>query len=344
MNTTKNKGAKALLSVLLAGGMTVAGGAAATALDLDLDLDLLGEDGILSDTGILNGTDLLADLGVPVTIENNSIGVIGDSSTGSTAPTEQAPAEPNEPAPTSDGSIVSVTSDRGTVQITLLDGLLNNAPTGAIVAGDLATVWLGPGQLAIIDLNLGTIDGLGVGDVGVGGVGDLGVGDIVTGSDIDAGVAVPVTVENNAVSVIGDSSTGGTGTAPAENGSIVAGLLSGVSLGADGDGLLSDGILNGIDLAADATVPVNVSCNSISVIGSSTSGCAAAADDPGDPGDPGDPSDPGDPGEAGTPGASGGGLAGTGAEGVGGMIGIGALALIAGVAATLIGRRFGVSA
>src|SRR5690554_3561776 len=85
--TAKTLGKKALYSVLLAGGITVLGSTAASAIDLDL----FGDDGILSGTGILSDTGVIADIGVPLTVENNSISVIGDSSTGSTAPAAENP-------------------------------------------------------------------------------------------------------------------------------------------------------------------------------------------------------------------------------------------------------------
>lgn len=251
----KTLGKKALCSVLLAGGITVLGSTAASALDLDL----LGEDGILADTGVL------ADIGVPLTVENNSISIIGDSSTGSTAPTAENPSSgASVTAPVS--SIISIGVDdstltSGAIHIELLDGVLNNHASGPVAIGSLVSVWLtSPGQVGILDLGLVDVSGAGIGD-----------------------------------------------------------------------------IANGTGIAADALVPVSVTCNSVSVVGSSNSGCATSTSTPTDPGDPGDP------GDSSTPGATGGGLAGTGSD-VNGAIGVGALALLLGAIVTLVGRRFGVSA
>lgn len=317
-------GRKALYSTLLAAGITVLGATAASALDLDLG----GEDGLLADLDILGDTGVLADVGVPVTVENNSISIIGDSSTGSGS--ESTPAAGDASLGSTVDALLSIgigdASPTGLIHLDLLDGVLHDHSHGPIVAGDLVDVWLlTPGQLAIVDLNLG--DGV---------VDGIGVGDIANGTDVDADATVPVTVENNAISVIGDSSTGSGDATAGESTSILgdAGVLGGVNLlGTDGEG-----ILNGTGVSADAEVPVTVTCNSVSVIGSSSSGCATAASTPTDPGDPGDE------GEASTPGATGSGLAGTGAADVTGVMGVGALALLLGVAVTVIGRRFGVGA
>lgn len=329
--TCTSLGKKALYSVLIAGGITVLGSTAASALDLDIDLG--GDDGILSDTGILgdggilSDTGVLADIGVPITVEKNSISVIGDSAAGSSTPAEESNGA-TVLAPVN--SILSIglgdATGWGGIQLDLLDGVLDHHANGPVIIGDLLGVWLlTPGQL-------------GIGDIDLIGVGDLGVGDLANGTDVDADAMVPVTVENNSISVIGDSSTGtGEATEATSSGLLGdVGVLGGVNLlGTGGSGLLGDtGILNGTGLAADAALPVSVTCNSVSVIGSSSSGCATAAA----------PGNPGDPGDASTPGATGGGLAGTGAADVTGVMGLGALALVLGVIVTLVGRRFGVSA
>lgn len=314
-----NIASKALYSVLLAGGLSVLGAGAAQAIDLNLG----GDDGLLS------GTDILADLGVPITIGGNSISVIGNSSSGGSSTSTPA----STPAPSSN--------------------------TGAESASGGTSVWVPVNSLIEIGL-----DGAGNGLLGVNGPiilgsngsggwllgpGQIGIADIGSGTDADATATVPVTVEGNSISIIGDSRSGsGTASSGTSNDAVTGGgtgilgdigVLGGVNLlgagsSADTNGTLS-GILSGSQLGADAAVPVSVTCNSVSIIGSSdTSGCAtAAAVDP-----PTDPTDPG--GESTTPGATGSGLAGTGAD-ITGALGIGALVLLLGVIVTIAQRRFG---
>ncbi|HRP98943.1 MAG TPA: hypothetical protein PK781_00615, partial [Terrimesophilobacter sp.] len=158
--TMRSLGTKALYSVLLAGGITVLGATAASALDLDLDLG--GDDGILSDTGILgddgilSDTGVLADIGLPITVENNSISVIGDSATGSPAPGDGTNDGATVLAPA--GSILSIGlgdhTGWGGIHLDLLDGVLNDHTSGPVIIGDLIGVWLTPGQLGIADIGI----------------------------------------------------------------------------------------------------------------------------------------------------------------------------------------------
>lgn len=314
-----NIASKALYSVLLAGGLSVLGAGAAQAIDL----------GLGGDDGLLSGTDILADLGVPITVGGNSISVIGNSSSGSSSTSTPA----STPAPSS--------------------------TAGSDSASGGTSVWVPVNS--IIEIGL---DGSGNGLLGINGPiilgsngsggwllgpGQIGIADIGSGTDADATATVPVTVEGNSISVIGDSRSGsGMTSNGTSNGSVTGGgtgvlgdigILGNVNLLGSGsqagtDGTLS-GILSGSQFGADAAVPVSVTCNSVSIVGSSdTTGCATAAAS----GPPTDPTDPG--GESSTPGATGSGLAGTGAE-ITGALGLGALALLLGVIVTIAQRRFG---
>src|SRR5690606_12353706 len=135
-STRTSLGQKAVYTALLTCGITVLGTSAASALDLDIDLG--GDDGILSDTGILGDgsilgdTDVLADLGVPITVENNSISVIGDSATGSSTPADGSSDGSTAHSPVD--SILSIGlgdgTSSGTIQIDLLDGVLDDHTNG----------------------------------------------------------------------------------------------------------------------------------------------------------------------------------------------------------------------
>lgn len=323
----KNITSKALCSVLLAGGLTVLGTGAAHAIDLNLG----GDDGLLS------GLDLTAVVEVPLTVIGNSIGVIGGSNSGSsTGSTPAAPA-----TPPSSNAVVTVT-----VPITVKDNAIsaigdaNNGNSSGVNGGSPV---IGVNAAALLNATVPTILGLNGTDGWLLGPGEFAIGDIGTGLSTIADVSVPVTVENNAVSVLGDSNSGN-GVTEGSTGILGNnGLLGDVELFGDvnllGDvtsnGLL--GLLSDSEVLANVGVPISLECNGIAVIGTSTSGCATAT---GDPDDPDNPDNPDNPGEAGTPGASGGGLAGTGAE-VTGALTIGAIALLLGIIVTVAQRRFG---
>ncbi|MFJ6003274.1 hypothetical protein, partial [Arthrobacter sp. NPDC092385] len=87
---------------------------------------------------------------------------------------------------------------------------------------------------------------------------------ILNGNVIGPEAAVPVNVSGNSVSVIGDSSsTGDAGS----TGSTVGGSTGGSTGGTTDGGLLNGGILDGNVVSPEVVVPVNVSGNSVSVIG-----------------------------------------------------------------------------
>ncbi len=95
--------------------------------------------------------------------------------------------------------------------------------------------------------------------------GEDGIG---SGNQAIVDVSVPVTVEDNAVSVIGDSTV--VNPAPAEPAAPVASsepVTEPVSAPVTSG---EDGILSGNQLLGDIDVPVNISGNAVSVIGDST--------------------------------------------------------------------------
>lgn len=366
---------RALLGVLIGGGIAIAGTGMAQAAETD------GEDGLLS------GSQILPSIEVPITVGGNAISVLGDSSSTDSATTAPGGTDAGSaPAATTDGDNGAASGTQALVSVVVPVTVGGNAvsvagdsestdaataptePTGPEVAVNPQTSGedgiLG-GTQALVDATVPvTVGGNAisvVGDsestdadttapAGTGGTSEPGVPEttgedgILGGTQVIAPITAPVTAGGNAISVIGDSqSTDADTTAPTGSGTSTP-VTSG-----------QDGILGGTQLALPLSVPVTLGGNAVSVIGDSETGGSTTPagpgdlGDPGDPGDPGNPSNPGDPGTPGSPGQPGnpgGGqsaaLSATGLASTGGtapLWGIAAALLVAGVAATLLARR-----
>ncbi|WP_442574285.1 hypothetical protein ACSBPH_10485 [Microbacterium sp. F51-2R] len=286
---------RALWGVLIAGGITIFGAAAANAAETN------GDDGLLS------GTQAIIDVNLPVTVGGNAVSVIGDSTTSAPAP---APASAPAPAPASgmtsgedgvaSGSQAIVNVDvpinvQGVAVSGVGDATTSSAPAAPAPAPAPVTVaapatsgedGIGSGTQALVSVNAPvTVTGNAVsvvgdstvtnGTTGTTGGSTMGSGPsvgspmtsgedgILGGTQVIPVVNAPVTVTGNAVSVIGDSTvTNGTGTAGSTTG-------SGPSVGSpttSGE----DGILGGTQVIPVVNAPVTVTGNAISGIGDST--------------------------------------------------------------------------
>lgn len=359
---------RALLGVLIGGGIALAGAGMAQAAETD------GEDGLLS------GSQILPSVEVPITVGGNAISVLGDSSSTDSATAASSGTDAGSaPAATTDGGNGAASGTQALVSVVVPVTVGGNAVS---VAGDSEStsaataptesaepeVAVNPqtsgedgvlgGTQALVNATIPvTVGGNAisvVGDsestdadttapTGASGTSDPGTPEttgedgILGGTQVIAPISAPVTAGGNAISVIGDSqSTDATTTAPTGSG------------GGTPETTGQDGILGGTQLALPLSVPVTLGGNAVSVIGDSETGSSTTPVDPGNPGDPGTPGDPGDPG---TPGNPGGGLPGgsqsaalsaTGLASTGGtapLWGIAAALLAAGVTATLLGRR-----
>ncbi|SCY58555.1 Small secreted domain [Microbacterium sp. LKL04] len=201
-----------------------------------------GEDGVGS------GTQVVAPIAVPVTVEDVAISVIGDSTTESTY--AAAPSAPASPAPsaTTDGTDGIASGTQVVAPITVPVTVDGNAIS---VIGDSTTESTGaPAPTASA---AGTTEGPSTdGSDGIG-----------SGTQVVAPITVPVTVDGNAVSVIGDSTTESTGAAAPST------PATGATEGPSTDG--SDGIGSGTQVVAPITLPVMIGDTAVSVIGDSTS-------------------------------------------------------------------------
>ena len=86
---------------------------------------------------------------------------------------------------------------------------------------------------------------------------------LASGNQVLSSITAPVTVEGDAISVLGDSSSGGTSTGPA----VVTDSGDSDSAVTDGE----DGVASGNQVWPDVTAPVALEGNAISVLGDSSS-------------------------------------------------------------------------
>ncbi|MEV8274437.1 hypothetical protein AB0O93_14260, partial [Microbacterium sp. NPDC077184] len=187
---------RALWGTLLAGGITLAGGAAANAVDLLGDTT--GEDGLLS------GTQAVLNVDLPVTIGGNALSIIGDA----TSVDAETAAPAAEPAP-----VVAETSGHDSVgggSQAIIDVHLPVTVGGNAVSvlGDATTVDAATetdaAPAAPVAEEAPAAEP--VADAPVVGVTD-GTDSILGGTQGIVAVDAPVTVGGNALSVIGDATT-----------------------------------------------------------------------------------------------------------------------------------------
>jgi hypothetical protein len=213
-----------------------------------------GPGGTTSGTdSVAGGTQLLPDLGVPVTLGGNAISVLGDASSNGAATT---------PASGSDDAGASSGTTDGT------DGTLS----GTQVLGDVgAPVTLGGNAISVLgdasSSDAGTASGSA--DAGDQEGSTSGTDGMLGGSQVLADVGVPVTLGGNAISLLGDASSEGSATVP--TGSDDADAPSGTTDG-------TDGTVAGTQVLGDVGVPVTLGGNAISVLGdASTEGSGTSA-------------------------------------------------------------------
>jgi hypothetical protein len=288
---------RALYGALLVGGLTFLGATAADAADTT------GEDGLMS------GSQVVATVAAPIDAVANAVSVVGDSD--ASAPTVDDVAEPattvaEEPAP------VEPVAEPG-AETSGEDGVAS----GTQVVPDVAVpVTVAGNAISVLgdSSSGGSVagDSESAGTTASGAPTTSGSDGVVSGTQVVPDVAVPVTVAGNAISVLGDSSSGsaaGQTDGSGEGAAAVAPETSG-----------EDGIVSGTQVAPAITVPITVSGNAISVIGDTATEepTVGTGVDTGNDGTPTDPSNPGVqpgsvlPGSSGTSGGVAGGVTLTG--------------------------------
>src|SRR5690606_1611550 len=154
--------------------------------------------------GVGSGTQLLPELGLPITLGGNSISILGNATTASaqTAPAAGAGGSGGASAPsgTTDGT-------GGTLSGTQL---LADLGIPVTLGGNAISV-LGDANSAGAQTSPGTTGGAGDG----ASSGTDGTDGILGGSQLLAGLGVPVTLGGNAISVLGTATSSGAATDPA---------------------------------------------------------------------------------------------------------------------------------
>lgn len=241
---------RALLGTLVAGGITLLSATVANAAETT------GEDGLLS------GTQALIQIAVPVDITGNGISILGDS-TASAAPA--APAAPAEAAP----APAPVTSGAdgigsGTQALISVDVPVTVTGNSIAVIGDTEATPAAPAPAAPAPAASAAAPAAAPVTSGEDG--------IVGGTQVLPVVNIPVTISDNAVSVLGDSS--------AESSAAPAGPAPTTPAATPAEGAVTsgeDGILGGTQLAPVVSLPITAGGNAVSVLGDSTvSGQSAA--------------------------------------------------------------------
>lgn len=206
--------------------------------------------------GLAGGNQLFPSLGVPVGVSGNTISVIGDNSVAGTTPDGTA-GPGTAPAP---GTGTPTTSGDDSVAGGIQVGVSALAPVD--ISGNSITL-VGDNTVAApaaSDTVSGTTPEAGISDpVTSGGDGLLG------GNQLLPQVSLPLNLSGNSIALIGDNTV----SAPAASGDPVsgtapeAGTTNPVTSG-------NDGIAGGNQIAPQVTAPLDLSGNTVSVIGDNT--------------------------------------------------------------------------
>ncbi|MBN9181470.1 MAG: DUF320 domain-containing protein, partial [Microbacterium sp.] len=196
--------------------------------------------------GAASGTQAPISVSIPVNLHGTAVSVVGDSastgggSTSGTAPAAPAPAA----ASTTDGADGVASGTQAPIAVNVP---VNVAGNGISVLGDSSSS--GPGSTPA------------AAPAATAPVSTSGTDSILGGTQLPIALNVPVGLGGNAISVLGDSTSGGTTAGTGTPGTTGGNTTSG-----------TDGTASGTQAPIDAAVPVNVGGNAVSVLGDYTSG------------------------------------------------------------------------
>ena len=187
---------------------------------------------------LLGGNQLLAGLGIPVTISGNSISVIGNSSTSGATVNTGTAGTASAPATTSGAGGIAAGNQAG--------------------AGISLPITVSGNAVSVIGNSTSTGSRTVVGTPGASGqpATTSGIGSLLGGNQLLGSVAAPITIAGNAISGIGDATSTGSVTT--------------VSTGAPAGSAVTSGLgslLGGNQLLLGIALPITLSGNAVSVIG-----------------------------------------------------------------------------
>lgn len=239
---------RGLWTVLLVGGLSVAGASAAHAAETS------------GDGGTASGTQADVGLTLPITIGGNAISVLGTSA----APSAGEPAQPIT-TPAAPPSTSGVSSLLGGTQA-LVDAVIpiTVSDNAISVLGQSASSSQSSAPVTSPDAATPATDPATTGD-----------DSILGGTQLTPRISVPVTVQGNAISVLG-SSASTSGPAPSSEATDASGIPAIGEVGIPirllpgGTSSGDDSILGGSQLLAGISIPITVGGNAIGVLGDST--------------------------------------------------------------------------
>jgi hypothetical protein len=228
---------------------------------------------------ILGGTQVLGDVGAPVTLGGNAITLIGDaeSTDSSTTAGSTGTGAGNGATTNGDDAVLGGTQVAPTV----------GAP---VTLGGNAITLIGDAESTDSSTTAGST---GSGSTGSDGASTSGEDGILGGTQVIPVIGVPITGGGNAITVVGDPTTSGSTVTGGSTGGSTENTTSG-----------EGGIGGGTQIIPVINLPIDLGGNAVTVIGDPTVVPTDPTDpvDPTDPTDPVDPTDPTDPGTPVTPG------------------------------------------
>ncbi|HEY4225089.1 MAG TPA: hypothetical protein VGM70_04700 [Pseudolysinimonas sp.] len=239
---------KGLIGVAFTGGLLALGAGVAYA-----DSTTSGDDG----TG--SGSQAVVGLNLPISIGGSSVSVLGDSS--SSGSTTTPPAAPAAPSGSTSGDVSLLGGSQALLDV--------HAPVA--VGGNAISV-IGDSGASSSTVGSGSAAGASGSGAGSTGAGSTGSGSTsaddstLGGTQVLGDVSAPVTVSGNAISVAGDSTSGGSFAGQSADGSGSTAPAAGPSTTGD------NSTLGGTQVVPDVTAPVTATGDAISVVGDSTSG------------------------------------------------------------------------
>ena len=208
-------------------------------------------------TGVLNGTQVLLPVTVPVNVVGNAVSVLGEANAAGAGAnqTESATTESTTGGQNSSGNTGVANGTQVAAPINVPVNVCGNSLAILGLANSEAVCVNGGGHTTE-SVKQDTSDNTGIGN----------------GTQIAAPVYVPLNITGNSASVLGESNAAG---------------ASANESGSQGGGVQQDsgdntGALNGTQLAAPITVPVNVCGNALAVLGESNAAAACANGTKGD--------------------------------------------------------------
>lgn len=211
--------------------------------------------------GVLNGTQVLVPIDVPVNVVGNAVSVLGVANAAGTGAnkTESAKTESSTVDQDSHGNVGALNGTQVAAPINVPVNVCGNS-LAILGLSNAQAVCMNGGQSTEGGISQGSSDNVGVGN----------------GTQVALPVYAPINVAGNAAGVLGvANAAGASSNESAQQGGITQ----------DSHGNV--GLLNGTQVAAPITIPVNVCGNALAVLGTADAAAACSNGTTGNGGDQG---------------------------------------------------------